>query len=90
MSRVEADHVKWRHPASFNPNARIIPDMPPHSLPSFGKFKVKDSAARQGRNPGTAETIRDCGVPQARLQSDQAGEGRARLRLTSGDRGMSG
>jgi DNA-binding protein HU-beta len=27
------------------------------SLPSFGKFKVKDSAARQGRNPGTGETI---------------------------------
>jgi nucleoid DNA-binding protein len=27
------------------------------SLLSFGKFKVKDSAARQGRNPGTGETI---------------------------------
>jgi DNA-binding protein HU-beta len=27
------------------------------SLPSFGKFKVKDSAARQGRNPGTGEAI---------------------------------
>jgi DNA-binding protein HU-beta len=27
------------------------------SLPSFGKFKVKDSPARQGRNPGTGETI---------------------------------
>jgi DNA-binding protein HU-beta len=27
------------------------------SLPSFGKFKVKDSAARQGRNPGTGQTI---------------------------------
>ncbi len=27
------------------------------SLPSFGKFKVKDSAARQGRNPGTGEVI---------------------------------
>jgi DNA-binding protein HU-beta len=27
------------------------------SLPSFGKFKVKDSAARQGRNPATGETI---------------------------------
>jgi DNA-binding protein HU-beta len=27
------------------------------SLPSFGKFKVKDSPARLGRNPGTGETI---------------------------------
>jgi DNA-binding protein HU-beta len=27
------------------------------SLPSFGKFKVKDGAARQGRNPATGETI---------------------------------
>ncbi len=27
------------------------------SLPSFGKFKVRDTAARQGRNPGTGETI---------------------------------
>ena len=27
------------------------------NLLSFGKFKVKDSAARQGRNPGTGETI---------------------------------
>jgi DNA-binding protein HU-beta len=28
------------------------------SLPGFGKFKVKDSPARQGRNPGTGETIK--------------------------------
>jgi len=27
------------------------------NLPGFGKFKVKDSPARQGRNPGTGETI---------------------------------
>ena len=27
------------------------------SLPSFGKFKIKESAARQGRNPATGETI---------------------------------
>jgi DNA-binding protein HU-beta len=27
------------------------------SLPNFGKFKVKDSAARQGRNPCTGEAI---------------------------------
>ncbi len=27
------------------------------SLPGFGKFKVKDSPARQGRNPATGETI---------------------------------
>ena len=27
------------------------------SLPSFGKFKVKDSPARQGRNPATGATI---------------------------------
>ena len=27
------------------------------SLPGFGKFKVKDSPARKGRNPGTGETI---------------------------------
>jgi DNA-binding protein HU-beta len=27
------------------------------NLPGFGKFKVKDSPARQGRNPGTGEVI---------------------------------
>ncbi|PZU09932.1 MAG: integration host factor [Sphingobium sp.] len=27
------------------------------SLSGFGKFKVKDSPARQGRNPSTGETI---------------------------------
>lgn len=27
------------------------------SWPGFGKFKVKDSPARQGRNPATGETI---------------------------------
>ena len=26
-------------------------------LPGFGRFKVKDSPARQGRNPATGETI---------------------------------
>lgn len=27
------------------------------SINGFGKFKVKDSAAREGRNPSTGETI---------------------------------
>ena len=27
------------------------------SIPGFGKFKVKDSPARDGRNPATGETI---------------------------------
>jgi DNA-binding protein HU-beta len=27
------------------------------SLPGFGKFKVKESAAREGRNPATGDTI---------------------------------
>lgn len=27
------------------------------NLPGFGKFKVKESAAREGRNPSTGETI---------------------------------
>ena len=27
------------------------------SFPGFGKFKVKDSPARQGRNPATGQTI---------------------------------
>jgi DNA-binding protein HU-beta len=27
------------------------------SIAGFGKFKVKDSAAREGRNPATGETI---------------------------------
>jgi DNA-binding protein HU-beta len=27
------------------------------NLTGFGKFKVKDSPARQGRNPGTGEAI---------------------------------
>jgi DNA-binding protein HU-beta len=28
------------------------------SLSAFGKFKVKESAAREGRNPSTGETIK--------------------------------
>lgn len=28
------------------------------SLPGFGKFKVKESAAREGRNPSTGATIK--------------------------------
>jgi DNA-binding protein HU-beta len=28
------------------------------SLPGFGKFKVKESAAREGRNPSTGEAIK--------------------------------
>ena len=28
------------------------------NLPGFGRFKVKDSPARQGRNPATGETIK--------------------------------
>ena len=28
------------------------------SIPGFGKFKVKDSPARDGRNPSTGETIK--------------------------------
>jgi DNA-binding protein HU-beta len=27
-------------------------------LPGFGKFKVKESAAREGRNPSTGEAIK--------------------------------
>ena len=27
------------------------------NLPGFGRFKVKDSPARQGRNPATGQTI---------------------------------
>jgi DNA-binding protein HU-beta len=27
------------------------------NLPGFGRFKVKDSPARQGRNPATGETL---------------------------------
>jgi DNA-binding protein HU-beta len=27
------------------------------SIPGFGKFKVKDNPAREGRNPGTGATI---------------------------------
>ncbi|MGV1964163.1 HU family DNA-binding protein [Agrobacterium sp. 22-222-1] len=28
------------------------------SIPSFGKFKVKDTPAREGRNPATGATIK--------------------------------
>ena len=28
------------------------------SIPGFGKFKVKNSPAREGRNPSTGETIK--------------------------------
>lgn len=28
------------------------------NVPGFGKFKVKETPAREGRNPGTGETIK--------------------------------
>ncbi len=44
-------------------------------LPGFGKFKVKDTPARQGRNPATGETIeiaasRKLGFSQAKQVKD--------------------
>ncbi len=36
------------------------------SLSGFGKFKVKESAAREGRNPATGETIQ---IPAAKKLS---------------------
>lgn len=45
-------------------------------LPGFGKFKVKDSLARQGRNPATGATIEIAASPKTRLQPREAGQGR--------------
>ena len=47
------------------------------NLPSFGKFKVKVSAARQGRNPHTGETIeiaasREFGFSPAKQVKDRS------------------
>lgn len=36
------------------------------SLPGFGKFKVKETAAREGRNPSTQEIIK---IPASRKLS---------------------
>jgi DNA-binding protein HU-beta len=36
------------------------------SLPGFGKFKVKETAAREGRNPSTGEVIQ---IPASRKLS---------------------
>ena len=47
----------------------------------FGKFKVRNSPARQGRNPGHRRDHRDRRLAQARLRASQAGQGRSR-RLT--------
>ncbi|QDK35511.1 integration host factor [Sphingomonas sp. IC081] len=46
------------------------------NLPGFGKFKVKESAAREGRNPSTGETIqiaasRKLGFTQAKALKDK-------------------
>jgi DNA-binding protein HU-beta len=45
------------------------------NLPGFGKFKVQDSQARQGRKPEHGRGHRDRGVAQARLQRGKTGEG---------------
>ena len=37
------------------------------NLPGFGKFKVKDSPERQGRNPATGESIRIKASKKARI-----------------------
>jgi DNA-binding protein HU-beta len=44
------------------------------NLAGFGKFKVKDSQARQGRNPSTGAVI-EIAASQARLQPGETGEG---------------
>jgi DNA-binding protein HU-beta len=51
------------------------------TLVGFGKFKVKNSPARQGRNPATGATIEIAASRKLGFHAGQAGEGRTR-RLT--------
>src|SRR3569832_1198378 len=53
------------------------------NLPGFGKFKVKDSQARQGRNPRKSEII-EIGGARARRGPGGAGGGGARGRAGAG------
>ena len=48
------------------------------SLPGFGKFKVKQSPARQGRNPATGETIEIAAARKLGVRASETGEGRTR------------
>lgn len=42
------------------------------NLPGFGKFKVQDRAARQGRNPATGETIQIAASKKVSFQPAKA------------------
>lgn len=54
------------------------------NIPGFGKFKVKATPAREGRNPATGGTIKDRGLEEVGLRAGEGREGRAqRLRPTS-------
>ena len=46
------------------------------ALAGFGQFKVKDSPARQGRNPATGQTI-EIAAAQAGVRTGQGHQGRA-------------
>jgi DNA-binding protein HU-beta len=54
---VDKGHTKKVVEAVFSAIAAAAKKGDEVSLPGFGKFKVKDSPARQGRNPATGETI---------------------------------
>ncbi|MFN3816526.1 HU family DNA-binding protein [Brevundimonas sp.] len=42
------------------------------NLPGFGKFKVQDRPARQGRNPSTGETIQIAATKKVTFQAAKA------------------
>lgn len=46
------------------------------TLGGFGKFKVKDNPARQGRSPGHRRNPRDSRIAQAGFHASEADEGR--------------
>jgi DNA-binding protein HU-beta len=47
------------------------------NLSGFGRFKVKESPARQGRNPATGETIEIAASKKLGFSPTKQGEGRA-------------
>lgn len=54
---IEKSQAKKAVEAVFTGISNAVKGGSDVSWPGFGKFKVKDSPARQGRNPGTGEAI---------------------------------
>jgi len=54
------------------------------SLPGFGKFKVKETPERDGRNPSTSAVIKNRRLQEAGVHTRQGVPGRAQRAMKPG------